>query len=219
MKRSRTKNRRNPTESRERLLQAGIKLFARRGPDATTVEMIARFATINRRMIYHYFKSKAGLYRAVIQRMYEDSVAVEIELAHMLLPAEELLERMIRSQYEYFAEKPEFVRLLTWENLRQGRTAKEVDIFSIKAPILQALGIVLERGKQEGRFRSDVDEKQLLISCMALTFFYFSNQHTVGRMLRFDLVSKQALRKRVRHVVRLLLHGIEVDRAAGPQAE
>ena len=219
MAKPRTRNHRNPTESRERLLQAGVKLFADRGPDATTVEMIARAAKINRRMLYHYFGSKAGLYRAVIQRMYEDSAAIEVEMAHMLLPAEELLEKMIRSQYEYFAKKPEFVRLLTWENLRQGRTAKEVDIFSIKAPILQSLRIALERGKQEGRFRSDVDEKQLLISCMALTFFYFSNQHTVGRMLRFDLTSEQALRKRVRHVVGLLLHGIEVNGAATSQAE
>ncbi len=204
---SRTKKR-NASVTRERLLHAGIVLFAEHGPDATTVEEISTAARVNRRMLYHYYESKEGLYRAVIRHMYEQSTEIEVELSHVLLPADELLERIIRSYYEFLSQRPEFVRLLTWENLHHGLTAREVDIGALKAPVVDALRIALERGRQNGRFRDDIDEKQLLISCMALSFFYFSNRHTVSQALGFDLATPEAIDKRVRHVVRLLLDGI-----------
>jgi len=199
---------RNPEASRERLLQAGVKLFARRGPDGASVAMIARQARLNRRMLYHYFGSKSGLYRAVIRYAYEQISSAEVELAHVILPAEELLEKMIRAYYQFLAGHPEVVRLLTWENLRQGKAAREIDITTFKAPIIQALRIALTRGKEEGRFRKNIDEKQLLISCMALSFFYFSNRHTIGQALGVDLAAPEAIEKRIRHVLTLLLDGI-----------
>ena len=209
-KRSRGR-RRNPAASRERLLRAGVKLFSARGPDGATVAMIAREARLNRRMLYHYFESKEGLYRAVIRHAYEELSSIEVELAHVLLPAEELLEKMIRANYRFMAGNPQVVRLLLWENLRQGKAARKIDLSAFKAPIIEALRIALARGKREGRFRRNIDEKQLLISCMALSFFYFSNRHTVSRALGFDMASPGAIDKRIKHVVRLLLSGIRAN--------
>ena len=138
-------------------------------------------------MLYHYFGSKEGLYRASLRHVYGQLSSTEVALADMVLPAEELLERLIRAEYAFLASHPQHVRLLTWENLRRGKAAREADLSSFKAPILEALRIALDRGQREGRFRADVDEKQLLISCLALSFFYFSNQYTLGQALGFDL--------------------------------
>ena len=91
-------------------------------------------------------------------------------------------------------------RLILWE----------ANLSSFKAPILEALRIALDRGQREGRFRADVDEKQLLISCLALSFFYFSNQYTLGRALGFDLAAPETIETRIGHVVSLLLDGIRV---------
>jgi TetR/AcrR family transcriptional regulator len=133
----------------------------------------------------------------------------------VLLPAEELLEKMIRAYYGFLASHPEFVRLLTWENLRWGRSARALEMDAFKAPIIEALRIALARGKQEGRFRRDVDERQLLISCLALSFFYFSNRHTMSQALGFDLASPAAIESRIQHVLRLLLDGIRAGNGAG----
>lgn len=200
---------RDAASSRERLLSAAERLFADNGPDATSIDMLSRAARLNRRMIYHYFGSKEGLYRAVIRRAYEQIASVEVPLAHMLLPADQLLERIIRSYYGFLRGHPEFVRLLAWENLRQGRTAGGAEIAETKTPILEALRLALQAGIRDGRFRRDVDEKQLLISCMGLSFFYFSNRHTLERLLDLDLMSERALEQRARHVVSLLLEGIQ----------
>jgi len=202
------KRQRDPEASRERLLDAGVKVFAQLGPDGASVSGIAGQARMNRRMLYYYFDSKDGLYRAVIERAYERLSCIDVQLAHMLLPAEELLEKMIRAYYDFLAGHPEIVRLLTWENLRRGKTSQAMDLVASKAPIIEALRLALSRGKEEGRFRPDLDEKQILISCMALSFFYFSNQHTVSRALGVDLASHKAIGRRVDHVVRLILDGI-----------
>ena len=199
---------RDPEASRRRLLEAGVEVFSERGPDGGSVSMIAARAGINRRMLYHYFGSKEGLYRAALRHVYEQLSSAEVALADILLPVEELLERLIRAEYAFLAAHPQHVRLLTWENLRHGKAALEADLSSFKAPILEALRIALDRGQREGRFRADVDEKQLLISCLALSFFYFSNQYTLGRALGFDLTTPEAIEARIRHVVSLLLDGI-----------
>jgi hypothetical protein len=65
-------------------------------------------------------------------------------------------------------------------------------------------------GRTPPEIRADVDEKQLLVSCMALSFFYFSNQYTLGQALGFDLAAPETIEKRIAHVVSLLLDGIRV---------
>jgi TetR/AcrR family transcriptional regulator len=205
------RRRRDPEASRLRLLEAGSRLFADLGIEGASVARIARQAGLNRRMLYHYFGSKDGLYRAVIESAYRRLSSIEVELAHMLLPAEDLLAKMIRAYYDFLAANPDVVRLLAWENLRRGEVSRRMDMSSFKAPILEALRLALARGKSEGRFRRDLDEKQVLISCMALSFFYFSNQYTLGRALGVDLADPAAIQRRVSHVVKLILDGIRAD--------
>jgi len=207
---NRATRRRNSARTKERILRAGIALFAKHGPSATTIRMLAGRAGVNRRMLYYYFGSKEGLYRAAMRSMYEQNAIVETELSRPGLSAEELLDRFVRALYAFLSAHPEFVRLLTWENLRQGRTVRHVDIGAVMEPVVEALRVALDRGKSEGRFRRDIDEKQLLISCMSLSFFTFANRHTVSRAVGVDLASSDAVERRVKHVVRLLLDGIRV---------
>lgn len=45
-------------ETRQRIVDAGLKLFASNGYEATTLDAIAAEAGISRRTFFHYFKSK-----------------------------------------------------------------------------------------------------------------------------------------------------------------
>ena len=59
---------RNPQRSRERILAAALKEFAAKGFAGARVDFIARRAAINKRMLYHYFGNKEGLFKAVLRR-------------------------------------------------------------------------------------------------------------------------------------------------------
>src|ERR1043166_8911290 len=59
---------RDPERSRERILAAAFKEFAAQGFAGARVDRVARRAGINKRMLYHYFGDKRGLFREVLRR-------------------------------------------------------------------------------------------------------------------------------------------------------
>jgi AcrR family transcriptional regulator len=60
------------TESgRDRLLAAGLELFSRSGFAATTVEDLVAAAGVTAPALYHHFGTKAGLYVAVAEQVYQ----------------------------------------------------------------------------------------------------------------------------------------------------
>ncbi len=63
---------RDPGETRRRLLAAALQEFSAKGIAGARVDAIAAAAGVNKRMLYYYFGSKEGLYRAVLaQRLAE----------------------------------------------------------------------------------------------------------------------------------------------------
>jgi len=71
-----------PTDSRERLLQAALRCFAEHGFEKTSTRMIAQAAGANLAAIRYYFGDKAGIYRAVFTepiRKPQDEMAALLE--------------------------------------------------------------------------------------------------------------------------------------------
>jgi AcrR family transcriptional regulator len=67
-------------ETRSRILEAAVELFARDGYEATTNRSIAESCGLTSPAIYHYFASKAELYAAVYESVF-DRVFSEFEKA------------------------------------------------------------------------------------------------------------------------------------------
>ena len=65
-------HRRDPDRTREAILVAAQHEFAAKGLSGGRVDEIARRAHANKRMIYHYFGNKEGLYLAALERVYEE---------------------------------------------------------------------------------------------------------------------------------------------------
>ncbi|HET6429507.1 MAG TPA: TetR/AcrR family transcriptional regulator [Phycisphaerae bacterium] len=207
--------RRSRQDSTRRILDAAAGVFAADGPKAATIDAICAKAGLNKRMVYHYFGSKCGLYEAVLRGVYEEFFSLEVSLGSMLLPAEELLETLVRRYYTFLAAHPRFVRLIGHENLNDGRAARRLKLTGQKAPVITALELALRKGQAEGRFRPGVDATQLLISIFSLCFFYFSNRHTMEQLLGRSSMAPSRMPQRIGHVVDLLLHGIAAE---GPEA-
>jgi TetR/AcrR family transcriptional regulator len=55
------------TDARQHIAEAAAELFAERGFDGTSMQMIADAAAVNKAMLYYYYASKRGLYSAIIQ--------------------------------------------------------------------------------------------------------------------------------------------------------
>ena len=57
--------------TRERILEAARRAFAENGYDATTNKTVAEAAGLTAAALYHYFPSKADIYRATCEVVYE----------------------------------------------------------------------------------------------------------------------------------------------------
>src|SRR4051812_10349518 len=58
--------------SRERILEGAAEEFARSGFAGARIDRISARTKLNVRMIYYHFGSKRGLYRAVLEQIYEE---------------------------------------------------------------------------------------------------------------------------------------------------
>ncbi|MCG8511772.1 MAG: TetR family transcriptional regulator [Rhodospirillales bacterium] len=199
-------NQRNPERTRETILTAAIEEFAAKGLSGARVDEIAGRSGSNKRMIYHYFGGKEGLYVAVLERIYEDIRKAELSVDLEGVDAIEGMRRMVRFIFGYLRDNPHFVMLLNDENLHGARFVKKSKkIARLQTPLMNMLGRLLEQGRGEGVFRNDVDPRQLYISIAALGYFYFSNQATLSNIFGRDLRAEDALAERQQHAIDVIL--------------
>ena len=62
---------------RTRILDAAMLVFRRQGFRRSSIEQAAEAAGLTRQALYHHFKSKEALFRAVIERLYQEAFAAE----------------------------------------------------------------------------------------------------------------------------------------------
>jgi len=201
---------RKPAEPvRERLLRAATKCFAENGYRGTTVDEIVASAKVNKRMVYHYFQSKERLYHAVLIEAYRGLEVIEVDTFSHTEGIDALTEKLVKAYFGFLEAHPEFVRLMLWENLNDGRGLALADSKLSKDPMLRALTRLLDDGIAAGRIRKDMDARHLLISLIGLCLVYSSNRYTLSQALRMDLGSHAVREKGIKHVTQLLLDGIK----------
>src|ERR1700750_2141639 len=65
----------------DRLLDAAMRVFRRHGFRRSSIEQAAEEAGLTRQALYHHFASKEALFRAAIERLYEQALAAEVAAA------------------------------------------------------------------------------------------------------------------------------------------
>jgi AcrR family transcriptional regulator len=66
---------------RDRIIDAAMHVFRRHGFRRSSIEQAAEAAGLTRQALYHHFDSKEALFRAVIERLYQNSQVAEIAAA------------------------------------------------------------------------------------------------------------------------------------------
>ena len=200
-----TVTRRNPERTRELILEAATEEFSARGLGGARVDAIAERSGTNKRMLYHYYGNKEGLYLAVLERAYKHIRTYELELHLADFEPMEALARLVTYTFDYFIEHPEFLKLLSDENLHKAvHIRRSRRIPEMHSPLVGQLREILRRGAASGIFRKDVDPVQLYISIAGVSYFYFSNIHTLSTIFSRRLDTARALAERRRHVVQVI---------------
>ena len=197
---------RDPERTRSNILVAATVEFSGKGLDGARVDEIARRSGVNKRMIYHYFGDKEGLYLAVLEKSYTAIRTAEIDLSLVDQDPVEGMRTLVRFTWKYLVTHPEFLSLLASENLHHAANLKKLPhIRELHSPLIGMISEVLQRGVKRKLFRKGVDPTQLYISIAALGFFYLSNRHTLSTIFGRDLSAPMALDERESHIADVVL--------------
>ena len=180
--------------TRDNILRAATKVFARYGYEGGSVEKISQSAKSFDRMIYYYFGSKEGLFIEVLEDMYRRMNDAELALDLDLEQPVASLKEVIRFVVTYYSKNPEFITLLNTENLHRGKhISKSMRAREYSSPAIAIIQKLLESGVKKKVFRADISARNVYLLIAATGYFYISNRHTLSAFLGEDLQTPEAL--------------------------
>ena len=180
--------------TRDSILRAATKVFAKHGYAGGRIEQISKAAKSHDRMIYYYFGSKEGLFIAVLEEMYRRFNEAEAKLVLGATAPVEALQAVILFMWGYYQKNPEFITLLNSENLHRGKhISKSLRASEYSSQAVSVLGEVLTRGAQQKLFRDDISARDVYLMIAALAYFYLSNRFTLSAFLGEELETPAAL--------------------------
>jgi AcrR family transcriptional regulator len=209
-RRGRPSGQRDPSRTRAAILAAATHEFATKGLTGARVDTIAKRSRVNKRMIYHYFGDKEGLYVAVLEATYTAIREAEIGLDLGHRDPLEGFRELVKFTWNYFIDHPEFLSLLGTENLHRSRYLRQSRrIRDLHFPLIDTISHLLERGQKQGVIRDGVDPIQLYCTVASLGFFYLSNRYTLSTIFGREMDSPENLAERGRHIVEVVLAYLE----------
>ncbi|VTZ66172.1 Transcriptional regulator, TetR family [Sinorhizobium medicae] len=178
----------DPQKTKEDILNIATEEFSAFGLSGARVDAIAEKTRTSKRMIYYYFGSKEGLYLAVLEKAYRKIRSLEADLELADLPPVEALRTLIASTFDHDEKNPDFVRLVSIENIHHASHMKQSsEIGELNLSIVRTIDEILDRGRREGVFRRDIDAIDLHMLISAFCFFRVSNRYTFGTIFHREL--------------------------------
>lgn len=188
---------RDPELTRRAILESATLEFANQGFAG---------ASVNKRMLYHYFGKKDDLYLAVLERSFARLRAAQTKIDVNGMSPREAIRCVIAFTWDYLLAHPEVLRLFSSENLARGSHLRRSEsIPNLHGPVVAMLEEVLRRGEEDGVFRPGVDPFQLCLTISSLVYFYLSARFTLSAIYERDLTSPPSIADRLQHITDVVL--------------
>lgn len=180
---------RDAERTRAEILDVAGREFADRGYAGARVDEIAARTRTTKRMIYYYFTSKENLFVEVLVRAYSVVRAAEKQVDVEGLDPREALRRVAVLTFDHHESHPEFIRLVTIENIHAARhLATSPELADLGTPARDVLTRILENGVAAGEFRDDVDALDVHMLISSFCVFRTANRHTFNGIFGRDML-------------------------------
>jgi len=196
------------------IIAVATEEFSTNGYSGGRINEIALRTRTSKRMIYYYFGSKEGLYRAVLFEHYRRLRAAEAKLKLDSKPPLEALTSLIHFTFDWYLRHADQVPLVMVENIHRGRHIKHLPtIEPLNSVVIGLVNRICERGVAEGVIRPGLRPVDIYMSIAATSFFNVSNRYTFASIFGHDMTSKKEAKLRRDAVTEMILHYVSVDPA------
>lgn len=204
-------------QTRARILDAAVREFSENGLAGARTEQIAEAASVNKALLYYYFKSKEALYAAALESI---AVGVRASALAVLNSQTSPGERFLRSALEHFDRihaNWRFQSLMQQEMVRLHRGqahALTPLVETVFKPVHQRMQQVLEEGIASGELIA-VEPSQIRYSALGANVFYFLSAPLIHLITGADPLERKNLESRRNSTVEFLGQSIFKDREHG----
>jgi len=150
-------------EKRRQIVDAAVRVFARRGFHTSRVADIAAEAGVAHGLLYHYFDSKDQLLEAVFRENWSVLVDRIRAVEGTDEPAADQLRHVAAILLRTWRHEPDVVRVVVREIARSPEVQERIG--ELVEPI-GSIERIVRRGQERGEFRPDLDP------ALAATLFY-----------------------------------------------
>jgi AcrR family transcriptional regulator len=154
--------------SNDRILQKALGLFSEKGYDATSVREICEAAGITKPTLYHFYGSKEGVYRAIVEGALERFRA---DMVRALVGEGTLRNRLVRMASAYVdatVREPDLARFIMALIHNPPRSAPSTDFVGFYESILSEAARAVEEGVRRGEVVPGPTDVRLLVFMGAL---------------------------------------------------
>jgi AcrR family transcriptional regulator len=193
-------------EKRRLILDAAVRVFARKGFHTSRVGDIAEEAGVAHGLLYHYFSSKDELLETIFRETWTELLAAIGDVEDTEPQPREQLRKVGAILLRSWRDRPELVRVLVREVARSPEGARHREDL---AAVLDAIERIVERGRTEGSFRGDVDPR------LAAAIVYGALEEILTGWVLGELPdSEDDVARAERAVVEILVGGLAVAAAS-----
>src|SRR5436305_2244452 len=134
-------------EKRRLILDAAVRVFARKGFHTCRVGDIAEEAGVAHGLLYHYFSSKDELLETVFRETWSELLAAIAEVEDSGAPAREQLRQVAAILLRAWRRRPDLVRVLVRESGRSPALHRRVH--DVQTAV-EAIERIVRRGQADG---------------------------------------------------------------------
>ena len=167
---------RNPEESRRRILDAAETAFAKRGYDGARLRDIAQEAGVHHALVHHYYGDKRGLFQEVLKRGLDRiSDATGDVLTHDK-DADAMVSGVVAAVFDFFAGNRNLLRII--EGAFRDRASVSFEVASgtlgtLALPLFGKIRETIAAAQRSGKVRQDVPPETMMLSAFSMIVYPF----------------------------------------------
>ena len=193
-------------DKRRLILEAAVRVFARKGFHTCRVGDIAEEAGVAHGLLYHYFRSKDEVLECIFNETWADILAAARMVEETDEPARERLAGIAKILLRAWRRDPDLVKVVVREIVRSPDLQNRIKVIQES---FAAIERIVARGQNDGEFRGDVSAK------LASFVFYGALEEVLtGWVLGTLEDGDEQIAAAERTVVEIVCGGLAADRAA-----
>jgi TetR/AcrR family fatty acid metabolism transcriptional regulator len=195
-------------DKRRLILEAAVRVFARKGFHTCRVGDIAEEAGVAHGLLYHYFRSKGEVLECIFKETWSDILAASRMVEETDEPARERLEGIAKILLRAWRRDSDLVRVVVREIVRSPDLQRRITEVH---QAFEAIERIIVRGQEDGEFRTDIDAR-----LASFVFYGALEEILTGWVLGTLEDGDEQIARAERTVVEIVCGGLAPDRQTAP---